>query len=58
MREQHHRAAVLAVLLAAACGSGGGGASSGNGNTADALLGSVQLLSHAPADQPVQVASF
>ncbi|MBL8726781.1 MAG: Ig-like domain-containing protein [Planctomycetes bacterium] len=51
------RLAVLALLATAACGgSGGGASSSGNGNAAETAFGVVQLLSHEPADQAVQVA--
>ncbi len=46
------------LLLAAACGGGGGGAgSSGTGGAVNGAFGVIDLLSHTPADDAVQVAT-
>ncbi|MFT4513075.1 MAG: hypothetical protein ACI89X_000761 [Planctomycetota bacterium] len=50
------RLAAIALLIgAAACGGGGGGGSSGSGNTVASAFGVVNLVSHAPEDNAVQV---
>ncbi|MEO6593274.1 MAG: Ig-like domain-containing protein [Planctomycetota bacterium] len=53
----HTRWAALALIAAGtACGgSGGGTGNSGNGGSGAAAFGALQLLSHSPADQGVQV---
>lgn len=46
------------LLIAAACSSGGGGAgSSGAGGSSSGAFGVIDLLSHTPADDAVQVAT-
>tara|TARA_R110002094_G_scaffold14086_1_gene24903 strand:- start:540 stop:3530 length:2991 start_codon:yes stop_codon:yes gene_type:complete len=52
------RLAAIALLIgAAACGGGGGsGGNSGSGNTAGSAFGVVNLVSHTPANDAVQVA--
>jgi len=50
------RLAAIGLLLgAAACGSGGGGGSSGGSGTAGSAFGVVNLVSHSPASDAVQV---
>ena len=55
MGTDNRLAAIVLLIGAAACGSGGGGGNSGSGNTIGALSGAVNLITHSPAHNAVQV---